>query len=79
MYKRIIDDTFEQSQVTFEEEGINQQTLDELRAVGSFLCLWLSGWLSPFLIVGSMFFLSFFCVLLISFGFHFVVFYRLCC
>ena len=34
MYKRIIDDTFEQSQVTFEEEGINQQTLDELRAVG---------------------------------------------
>ena len=37
MYKRIIDDTFEQSQVTFEEEGINPQTLDELRTVGSFL------------------------------------------
>ena len=62
MYKRIIDDTFEQSQVTFEEEGINQQTLDELRAVGSFLCLWPSGWSSPFPTVGSMIFSSLFCI-----------------
>lgn len=32
VYKRIMDDVMEQSQVAFEEDGINQQTLGELRA-----------------------------------------------
>lgn len=31
-----MDDVIDQSQVTFEEDGINQQTLEELRAVGRF-------------------------------------------
>lgn len=35
MYQRIMDDVIENCQVTFEEDGVNQQTLDELRKVGS--------------------------------------------
>lgn len=34
MYQRIMDDVIENCQVTFEEDGVNQQTLDELRKVG---------------------------------------------
>lgn len=33
MYQRIMDDVIENCQVTFEEDGVNQQTLDELRKV----------------------------------------------
>lgn len=36
MYQRIMDDVIENCQVTFEEDGVNQQTLDELRKVGHF-------------------------------------------
>lgn len=36
MYQRIMDDVIENCQVTFEEDGVNQQTLDELRKVGLF-------------------------------------------
>lgn len=35
MYQRIMDDVIENCQLTFEEDGVNQQTLDELRKVGS--------------------------------------------
>lgn len=31
-----MDDVIENCQVTFEEDGVNQQTLDELRKVGLF-------------------------------------------
>lgn len=39
MYQRIMDDVIENCQVTFEEDGVNQQTLDELRKVGLFSLL----------------------------------------
>ena len=34
MYQRIMDDVIENCQNTFEEDGVNQQTLDDLRKVG---------------------------------------------
>ena len=34
-----MDDVIENCQVTFEEDGVNQQTLDELRKVGLFSLL----------------------------------------
>lgn len=34
MYQRIMDDVIENCQTTFEEDGVNQQTLDDLRKVG---------------------------------------------
>lgn len=37
MYQRIMDDVIESCQVTFEEDGVNQHTLDELRKVGLLL------------------------------------------
>lgn len=36
MYQRIMDDVIENCQTTFEEDGVNQQTLDDLRKVGLF-------------------------------------------
>lgn len=38
MYQRIMDDVIDSCQVTFEEEGVNHQTLDDLRKVGAFRC-----------------------------------------
>lgn len=35
MYQRIMDDVIESCQVTFEEDGVNQHTLDDLRKVGA--------------------------------------------
>lgn len=37
MYQRIMDDVIESCQVTFEEDGVNQHTLDDLRKVGHLL------------------------------------------
>ena len=37
VYQRIMDDVIDSCQVTFEEDGVNQQTLDDLRKVGSLL------------------------------------------
>lgn len=37
MYQRIMDDVIDSCQVTFEEDGVNQHTLDELRKVGILL------------------------------------------
>lgn len=37
VYQRIMDDVIESCHVTFEEDGVNQQTLDDLRKVGGFL------------------------------------------
>lgn len=34
MYQRIMDDVIDNCQTTFEEDGVNQDTLDELRTVG---------------------------------------------
>lgn len=39
-----MDDVIENCQVTFEEDGVNQQTLDELRKVGLFFTFLLSRW-----------------------------------
>ena len=33
VYQRIMDDVIENCQTTFEEDGVNQQTLDDLRKV----------------------------------------------
>ena len=33
MYQRIMDDVIENCQTTFEEDAVNQQTLDDLRKV----------------------------------------------
>lgn len=38
MYQRIMDDVIENCATTFEEDGVNQQTLDDLRKVRPFLC-----------------------------------------
>ncbi len=35
MYLRIMDDVIENCQTTFEEDGVNQQTLEDLRSVGA--------------------------------------------
>lgn len=35
-----MDDVIENCQTTFEEDGVNQQTLDDLRKVGLFLFSW---------------------------------------
>lgn len=34
MYARIIDEVMQSSQVNFEEDGVDQQTLNEMRTVG---------------------------------------------
>ena len=34
MYSRIIDEVIQSSQVNFEEDGVEQQTLNEMRTVG---------------------------------------------
>ena len=54
-----MDDVIENCQTTFEEDGVNQQTLDDLRKVGLFFCSW-SLWsllLQQFIIIvaGSIF------------------------
>ena len=39
MYKRIIDEVINASHVTFEEDGVEQQTLEDVRSVGYVPCL----------------------------------------
>ncbi len=34
MYSKIMDDVIDNCQVTFEEDGINQQTLNDMKTVG---------------------------------------------
>jgi len=42
VYSKIMDDVIDNCQVTFEEDGINQQTLNDMKTVGLFFSSFLT-------------------------------------